>query len=102
MAGRNKGQRIAFVASDRPRGQAALKELVKMYGNCAPDDAEVIVALGGDGTLLDVLRAHMHHDIPVYGMNCGTVGETEINAHSFGLADADRDRTPWNYPTQRC
>ncbi|RFB06087.1 NAD kinase [Parvularcula marina] len=94
MAGRNKGQRIAFVASDRPRGQAALKELVKMYGNCDPDDAEVIVALGGDGTLLDVLRAHMHHDIPVYGMNCGTVGflMNEYNPAALPerIAKADR------------
>lgn len=74
MARKNNDDRIAFVASDRPKGQEALKTLEKIYGNCNPDDAEVIVALGGDGTLLDVLRQHMNDGVPVYGMNCGTVG----------------------------
>lgn len=74
MAKKNSGQRVAFVASDRPKGQEALKNLERLYGNCDPHDADVIVALGGDGTLLDVLRHYMHHNIPFYGMNCGTVG----------------------------
>ncbi|MEM9233755.1 MAG: NAD kinase [Pseudomonadota bacterium] len=74
MARKRSQSGIAFVASDRPRGQEALRLLEKKYGNCPLDEAEVIVALGGDGTLLDVLRQNMHHDIPVYGMNCGTVG----------------------------
>jgi NAD+ kinase len=68
-----KGE-IAFVASDRPRAQDALAALERRYGNCGIERSKVIVALGGDGTLLDVLRQVMHLDIPVYGMNCGTVG----------------------------
>lgn len=65
---------IAFVASDRPRAQEAFAVLTERYGNCPVDKASVIVALGGDGTLLDMLRSTMHLDIPIYGMNCGTVG----------------------------
>lgn len=67
-------ERIAFLASDRPKAQDALAALERRYGGCDPENADVIVALGGDGTLLDVLRHYMHSDIPVYGMNCGTVG----------------------------
>ena len=66
--------KIAFVAGTRPRAQDALAELTRLYGNCDPSDAQVIVALGGDGTLLEELRRIMHLRIPVYGMNCGTVG----------------------------
>lgn len=65
---------IHFAASDRPKAQDAFKELTKRYGNCKLEDASVIVPLGGDGTLLDSLRQHMHHETPMYGMNCGTVG----------------------------
>lgn len=87
MANRKSTGTIAFVASDRPKGQAALKTLENLYGNCHPDEAEVIVALGGDGTLLDVLRQHMNHDIPVYGMNCGTVGFLMNEYHADDLPD---------------
>jgi NAD+ kinase len=44
------------------------------YGNVPPEEAEVIVALGGDGFMLQTLTATQHLDIPVYGMNCGTIG----------------------------
>lgn len=65
---------ISFFASDRPKAQAALKELTAAYGNCALEEAAVIVCLGGDGTLLELLRQTMSVQIPIYGMNCGTVG----------------------------
>lgn len=69
-----KYEKIAFVATDVPEAQKALSELSKRYGNAAPDKAEVIVALGGDGLMLQTLHRHMHRDIPIYGMNRGSVG----------------------------
>ncbi len=65
---------IAFVASDTEVAQAALTELVTLYGNVAPIDADVIVALGGDGFMLQALHETQALPAPVYGMNCGTVG----------------------------
>ncbi|MGV6849617.1 MAG: NAD kinase [Marinibacterium sp.] len=66
--------RIAFVASDFPAAQDALAELVAYFGNQDPETAEVIVALGGDGFMLRTLHQTMHLNVPVYGMNRGTVG----------------------------
>ncbi|WP_241559887.1 NAD kinase [Solirhodobacter olei] len=66
--------RACFMASPAPEAQAALDELTKRYGQRGPEDAEVIVALGGDGFMLQTLHATDELDMPVYGMNCGTIG----------------------------
>lgn len=67
-------QKISFQASDAAVAQDALAELTKKYGNADPDTADVIVALGGDGFMLQTLHGTMGVDAPVYGMNCGTIG----------------------------
>ncbi|WP_093028167.1 NAD kinase [Ruegeria marina] len=67
-------KRIAFLASDAPVAQTARAALVGRYGNAAPRDADVIVALGGDGYMLRTLHGTQHLDVPVYGMNRGTIG----------------------------
>ncbi len=66
--------RIAFSASKRPEAQTALQRLTKIYGQSSEDDADVIVALGGDGAMLDAMRRRFADQKPVYGMNRGTVG----------------------------
>ena len=66
--------KIAFVASPAPLAQRALADLSTAHGNVALDTADVIVALGGDGFMLQTLHATQHLAVPVYGMNCGTVG----------------------------
>jgi NAD+ kinase len=66
--------RIAFVASPIPEAEAGLSELAERYGNVAPDDADVIVALGGDGLMLQTLHRFMSSGKPIYGMHRGTVG----------------------------
>lgn len=66
--------RFAFFASKRPEAQAALPVMVQRYGQHNEDDADVIVALGGDGAMLDSLRRRFGDSKPVYGMNRGTVG----------------------------
>ncbi|MGB7035401.1 MAG: NAD kinase [Xanthobacteraceae bacterium] len=65
---------IAFVASDVPEAQRALRRLIKRYGDARPEAAEVIVALGGDGLMLQTLQRFMNSGKPIYGMHRGTVG----------------------------
>jgi NAD+ kinase len=67
-------EQIAFVASPSAEAQAALAELGERYGNCDPEAADIIVALGGDGLMLQTLHDHMHTGKPIYGMHRGTVG----------------------------
>jgi NAD+ kinase len=66
--------RIAFVTSAIPEAEAAHDALVRRYGSMAPADADVIVALGGDGLMLQTLHKFMEAGKPIYGMNRGTVG----------------------------
>ena len=66
--------RIAFVASPGAEAQTALAQLIDAYGNVEPADADVIVALGGDGLMLQTLHDHMRTGKPIYGMHRGTVG----------------------------
>lgn len=65
---------IACVASDAPKAQEGLKLLSKQYSLVPVEEADAIIALGGDGFLLQTM--HEHHDSgkPIYGMNRGTVG----------------------------
>jgi NAD+ kinase len=66
--------RIAFVASQTPEAQAALKRLSRLYGETDIDDADVVVALGGDGLMLQTLHRLLGSGKPTYGMNRGSVG----------------------------
>ena len=66
--------RIAFVASPSSEAEAAFHQLTTEYGNCDPDEADVVVALGGDGLMLQTLHHHMRTGKPIYGMHRGTVG----------------------------
>ena len=66
--------RLAFAASDRPEAQEALARLQGRYGQSPLEDAQVVVALGGDGFMLETLHKTLRLDHPIYGMNCGSVG----------------------------
>src|SRR5262249_40595169 len=65
---------IAFVASAGTEAQAAYVQLSALYGNCEPDEADVVVALGGDGLMLQTLHQNMRTGKPIYGMHRGTIG----------------------------
>lgn len=67
-------ERIAFVAGTSAEAQQALDALVKTYGNHPPSKADVVVALGGDGLMLQTLHKLMRSGKPIYGMHRGTVG----------------------------
>ena len=66
--------KLAFVASRGPRAREAREALVARYGHVSEADADVIVALGGDGFMLSTLHRTQGLRAPVYGMNRGTVG----------------------------
>lgn len=65
---------IAFLASETPEAQDALTRLSSLYGSADPDTADIVVALGGDGFMLQVLHRFMNAGKPIYGMNKGTIG----------------------------
>lgn len=68
------GHRIHFVACQTDGADDAMDTLQERYGQHAPEDAEVIVALGGDGFMLRTLHRHLPSKLPVYGMKLGNVG----------------------------
>ncbi|MCH8685211.1 NAD kinase [Pedomonas mirosovicensis] len=66
--------KLALVASSSPEAQAALKEIGGRHDWVPPNEADVIVVLGGDGFMLQTLHASKDRHCLIYGMNCGTVG----------------------------
>lgn len=66
--------KIAFSANARPEAQEALAGMRKRYGETPEAEADVIVALGGDGHMLETLRHRLTDRKPVYGMHRGTIG----------------------------
>jgi NAD+ kinase len=66
--------RLAFLASDRPEAIQARERLAARYGDVPAAEADVVVALGGDGTMLETLRRTLEGHKPIYGMNRGSVG----------------------------
>ena len=87
-------EKIAFLAADTDSAQAALHELAEIYGQCDFKTADYIVALGGDGFMLQTLHLCQNLRAPVYGMNRGTVGfmmnAYEIKALPLRLANAEQ------------
>lgn len=69
-----KAAKIAFVAADTEAAQSALAELRARYDEVAPEDANIIVALGGDGFMLETLHQHIERNVAIYGMHRGSVG----------------------------
>ena len=80
-------ERLRFVASERPEAQAARDRLARRYGDCDVARAEVVVALGGDGFMLETLHAHIEARKPIYGMNFGSVGFLMNDYREDGLIE---------------
>jgi NAD+ kinase len=66
--------KLHFVATQTAEAQAALANLRQQYDDVGPDKADVVVALGGDGFMLQTLHAFLGRGKPIYGMNHGTLG----------------------------
>ncbi len=65
---------VAFVAAPKQEAQNACRILSQRYENVSPQDADIIVALGGDGFMLRTLHEYMSRGVPIFGMNQGSVG----------------------------
>ena len=67
-------ENIAFLSAATEEAETARQKLAHCYGSVPPEQADVIVALGGDGLMLQTLHRYMNSSIPIYGMNCGSLG----------------------------
>lgn len=78
--------KIAFLAAPTTEAKTACEQLTKAYDGVSPKDADVIVALGGDGMMLHTIHDHMDLKAPIYGMNRGSVGflMNEYNVDGLG------------------
>ncbi|MEQ1942502.1 NAD kinase [Mesorhizobium sp. VNQ89] len=83
----SKPRKLAFVSSDAEDARKAADALVSRYGQNPVEEADVVVALGGDGFLLETLRETMSTGKLVYGMNRGTVGFLMNEFREDGLAE---------------
>jgi NAD+ kinase len=69
-----KYKKISFVAGATKQALKAKKELESIYGSELPEDADIIIALGGDGLMLQTLHQYINSSKPIYGMNLGSIG----------------------------
>ena len=80
--------KIAFLAAETTESaQAALRKFKDMYPSCPPAEADVIVAIGGDGFMLEVMHRHLKSAKPFYGINRGTVGFLMNHYNEISLMD---------------
>ncbi len=86
--------RLAFVCVDRPEAVTARQILIETYGSTPVDQADVIVALGGDGFMLETLHAAMTVAKPIFGMNLGSVGFLMNDFETEGLVERIRQASP--------
>ncbi|MGF1651267.1 MAG: NAD kinase [Hyphomicrobiaceae bacterium] len=80
-------ERIAFIASEHDEAQRARRALAHRYGNVAPEEANVVVALGGDGLMLQTLHRMLGRGIPIYGMHRGSIGFLMNDYAEIGLPE---------------
>ncbi len=67
-------EKIAFLSSGTEEADTALTQLAVRYGNVPTNEADIVVALGGDGLMLQTLHRFIAHPKPIYGMNRGSIG----------------------------
>ena len=91
MSQSRRFEKIAFIAASTPEARDAYGRLEKRYGNVDPNSADVIVALGGDGLMLQTLHKFMNSGKPIYGMHRGTVGFLMNEFVEEGLAERLRE-----------
>ena len=71
---RQGSHKFHFLANSSPEAESLYASLVEAYGQTEIDNADMIIAIGGDGTLLNALRRSAERNIPIYGINRGSVG----------------------------
>jgi NAD+ kinase len=78
--------KLSFLADERPEAREACRRLNERYAGVTEAEADVLVALGGDGFMLQTLHRNLPAAKPIYGMNRGSVG--------FLMNDYDEDNLP--------
>ncbi len=86
--------KIAFHSSKKPRAQKALEEMRSNYEHVAPEKADVIVVLGGDGSMLRAIHHFENLDTPLFGLNLGTLGFLLNSYDREGLIERIEEATP--------
>ena len=66
--------KLHFVSSQAPEAVNAAQKLKHQFGQAPRDDADVIVALGGDGLMLETVHTVLGSGQAIFGMNRGSVG----------------------------
>ena len=92
----NAFKKLAFLASGAPEAEDARTRLIERYGDCPPEEADCIVALGGDGLMLRTLHRFMGAGKPIYGMNRGSVGFLMNQYRESGLRKRIGEAKPSN------
>ena len=80
-------QKLHFLASENNDAQKHKDIFEKRYGSCAIDAAEAIIALGGDGFMLETIKSNMDHKLPIFGINHGSVGFLMNASNDLDLID---------------
>jgi len=84
--------KIHFTASETEQAQNAYKKLIHQYGQVNVAQADIIVALGGDGYMLESMHKYMASGLPIYGMNKGTIGFLLNNYEEENLIERYKNR----------
>ncbi|NRB11076.1 MAG: NAD kinase [Rickettsiaceae bacterium] len=84
-----KIQKIAFIdnSQDKSQGKSITKELENLFVATKPEEADIIIVIGGDGALLHALHKYMHLKIPFYGLNAGSIGFMMNSFHAKNFID---------------
>ena len=76
---------VTIVADTHANASEAANFLGENYKTVPPEEADVVVALGGDGFMLSTMHKFMEKNLPIYGMNLGTVGFLMNEYRTTGL-----------------
>lgn len=96
-----KMQKIAVVAGTTEESSKIMSSLEKIFTKYAPEDADLIIVIGGDGSMLHALHRYMHLNIPFYGINAGSVGFLMNSLHLDNfLENLQNSKTTNLYPLE--
>ena len=94
MTPASRTQTIAFRSSGATGSQRSARRLTALYGDSPLEEADVIVALGGDGLMLQTLHMTMKAPKPIFGMDRGSVGFLMNDYWEAGLRERLRAALP--------
>ena len=63
-----------FIIDNIKKNNKLKKIFLKKYKNFFPNNSDIIIALGGDGFMLKILKKYQNYNKPFYGINTGSFG----------------------------